>query len=172
MKCVFRSSLHGQVFPESRTNVSLASAIRQIRNDERTDIVVDKSSTRGTGRSNNGAKMCLEQSPTAKNGLASARCPVELVESFLKVVRQDLRASEELSNVTAFVAGPSPHEDCLAEEVFIDDVRGGALEAERVKQARREEVQWCRDMGVWEPVLRQGHGCGRSQDTVPALGAH
>ena len=62
-----------------------------------------------------------------KNGLASAPCPVELVESFLRVVRDDLRASEELSNVTAFAAGPSPHEDCLAEEVFLDDVRGGVL---------------------------------------------
>ena len=67
---------------------------------------------------------CLAQ---VKNGSASALCPVELVESFLRVVREDLRASEELSNVTAFAAGPSPHEDCLAEEVFVDDVRGGVL---------------------------------------------
>ena len=42
----------------------------------------------------------------------------------------------------------------MAEETFVDDVRGGVLETERVKQARREEVQWCRGMGVWEPALR------------------
>ena len=62
-----------------------------------------------------------------KNGLASARYPAELVESFLRVVREDLRGCEELSIVAAFSAGPSPHEDCLAEEIFIDDVRGGVL---------------------------------------------
>ena len=79
-----------------------------------------------------------------KNGKASAPGPVELLESFLRVVREDLRGGEELSNVAAFSAGPSPHEDCLAEEIFVDDVRGGLLVAERVRQARREEVQWCR----------------------------
>ena len=62
-----------------------------------------------------------------KNGLASARYPVELVESFLRVVREDLRGCEELSNVAALSAGPLPHEYCLAEEIFIDDVRGGVL---------------------------------------------
>ena len=62
--------------------------------------------------------------------------------------------SISLSNVAAFSAGPS-HEDYLAERSFVDEVRGGVLEAERAKQARREEVQWCRGMGVWEPVLRK-----------------
>ena len=85
---------------------------------------------------------------------------MELVESFPRVVREDLRDGEELSNVAAFSAGPSPHPDCLAEDTFVDDVRGGVLEAERVKQERREEVQWCRGMGVWEPVLLE---CSRAQ---------
>ena len=35
-------------------------------------------------------------------------------------------------------SGPSPHEDCLAEDTFVDGVRGGVLETEKVKQARRE----------------------------------
>ena len=70
-----------------------------------------------------------------KNGLASVRYPVELV-----AVREELRAGEELSNVAEFATGPSPHEDCLAEEIFIDDVRGGVLEAQRVNQGKREEV--------------------------------
>ena len=60
---------------------------------------------------------------------------------FLKVIRDDLRGDEELSGVAAFSGGPSPHEDCLAEVVFVDDVRGGVLETERVKHARQEEVQ-------------------------------
>ena len=34
-------------------------------------------------------------------------------------------------------SGTDPDEVCLAQEVFVDDVRGGVLRAERVKQARR-----------------------------------
>ena len=93
--------------------------------------------------------------PQVKNGLASARYPAELVESSLRVVREDLRGNEEFSGVAALSSGPSPHEDCLAEDTFVDDVRGGVLETERVEQAGREEVQWCRGMGVWKPVLRK-----------------
>ena len=60
-------------------------------------------------------------------------------------------------------AGPSPHENCLAEETFVDDVRGGVLETERGKQTRREEGQWCRDMDVWEPVLRKDMDAERAK---------
>ena len=49
----------------------------------------------------------------------------------------------------------SPHEGYLAEEIFVDDGRGGVVQAESVKQARREEVQWSRGMGVREPVFRE-----------------
>ena len=85
--------------------------------------------------------------------LASAR-----VESFLKVIREHLRGSEERSDFAALSAGPSPHEDCLAEDAFVDDVRGAVLGKKKGKnkQARREEVQRCRGVGVWEPVLRGG----------------
>ena len=83
-----------------------------------------------------------------KSGLALVRYPLELVESFLGVLREDPRGDEELSNVAALTAGPSPHENCLTEEIFVDDVRGGVLETERVKQSRREEVQWCRCIDV------------------------
>ena len=41
-----------------------------------------------------------------KNGMASARYLVELVEFFQRVVRED-RGGKELSNVAAFTAGPS-----------------------------------------------------------------
>ena len=80
---------------------------------------------------------------------------VELVEFILKVILEDFRGGEELSHVAAFAAEVSPHQDCLADDVFIDDVRGGVLEHERLKQARREG-KWCRVMGVREPVLRDG----------------
>ena len=73
-----------------------------------------------------------------KNGLASALYPVELVESFLKVVRDDLPGNEELLYVASLSAGPSPHEKCQAEGSFVDDVRGGVLDAEKVKQSRQE----------------------------------
>ena len=79
------------------------------------------------------------------SGLASTRYPVDLVESFLRGVREDLRGDEELSNVAAFSAGPSPHEDCLAEELFVDDVRGAVLETEENKQDERKSngvVAW------------------------------
>ena len=68
-----------------------------------------------------------------KNRLTSARYPVELLEYFLGVTREDLGGNEELSDVATFSTGPSPHEDCLAEDTFVDDVRGGVLETERVK---------------------------------------
>ena len=89
------------------------------------------------------------------NVLAAAQYPVELVEPSLKVIRKDLRREEELSDVATFSAGLSPHEDCLAEDACVDDVRGGVLETERVKQARQEEVQWWRGMGVWEPSFER-----------------
>ena len=73
-----------------------------------------------------------------QSGLTSARYLVELVESFLKVIREDFRGNEELSDALAFALGPSPHEDCLAGEVFVDDVHGGALDPARVKQARQD----------------------------------
>ena len=97
----------------------------------------------------------LDRHAQVKNGSASARYLVELVESFLKIIREDLRGNRELSDAAAFSAGPSPVEDCLAEDTFVDDARGRVLETERVKQARREELQWCRGMGVGEPILRK-----------------
>ena len=46
-----------------------------------------------------------------RESVSGARYPVELVESSLKVVREDLRGNRELSDVAAFSAGPLPHED-------------------------------------------------------------
>ena len=52
--------------------------------------------------------------------------------------------------VTAYSAGPSPHEaEPEPESVYVDDVRGGVLDPGRLEQARRDEVDWCRKIGVW-----------------------
>ena len=72
--------------------------------------------------------------------------------------------------MAASSAGPLPHEDCLVEETFADDVRGRVLETERVKHARREEVQWCRSTGVWEPVFREDMDAEGAKSSVSTLG--
>ena len=97
---------------------------------------------------------------------------MELAESFLKVIRADYRGNEKLTDVAAFSAGPPHEEDYSAEDAFADDARGGVLETERVKQARREEVQWCRDMGVWEPVLRKDMDAERAKGSILPLDRH
>ena len=83
------------------------------------------------------------------------RYPLALRTGLLKSLREDLRQEEELSDLAAYASGPSPHVDPLqADGVYVDDVRGGVLEADRVRAARREEVGWCRRMGVWTRVPR------------------
>ena len=77
-----------------------------------------------------------------KSGLTSAQYLVEFVESKRKVIPEDFRGSEKLSDVALFAAGPSPHDECLTDDVFVDDVLGGALNPSRIKQARQEEDMW------------------------------
>ena len=115
----------------------------------------------------------LDRHTQVKSGLASARYPVDLVESFLKVIREDFRGNEKLSDVAALSAAPSPHEGCLAEDAIVDDVRGRVLETESVKQARRGEVQWSRGMGFffWEPVLRKDMDAERAKKQCPCGGS-
>ena len=96
-----------------------------------------------------------EEEGMSSSGLASAQYLEEVVESIVKVIRGDLRGSEELSDVAAVAAGPSTHGERLSDDVFVDDVRGGVLETERIKQAHREKVKWSRHMDVWEPVVRK-----------------
>ena len=91
---------------------------------------------------------------------------LQLVESFLKVIRKDFRGNEELSDVDAFLVGPSPHEDWMAEDIFVDDLRGGVLEPERVKEARQEDVKWWRGMGVLGAHPSKKHGGRRNQGSV------
>ena len=59
--------------------------------------------------------------------------------------------AKNISNVTASAEGPSPHEDCLAEEVFFVDVRGGVLETEKSetsKTRRSPMVSWLGRLGA------------------------
>ena len=72
-------------------------------------------------------------------------------------IRQDLRGNEELSDVAAFSSGPSPHEDCLAQDSSVDDVRGGVLESE--EPSKRDERK-SSGVGVWEPVIRKEMDAG------------
>ena len=160
MNRVFRSSLLCQVFFELKTHVSLASAVGRIWICERTCIAVDESS-RPRRCARERTRKCFwsrawQARASEKNGLVSAQYPVELAESFLKAIREDLRGNEKLSNVAAFSAGPSQHVKIAWQRtLFVDDVRSGVLETERIKQARREEVQRSCGMCVWEPVLRK-----------------
>ena len=80
-----------------------------------------------------------------KNSLASARYLVELVESFLRVVFRSPSNSQMWQHSRL-----ERHRTKVVWQkiFFVDDVRGGVLEAERVKEARREEVHWCRGMGA------------------------
>ena len=89
-------------------------------------------------------------------GLAApaARYPAKLVIAILKVLREDLRSSGELSDLAGFSAGPSPHETEPLEE-YVDDVHGRKLDAKAVRKARQLELDWCRRMGVWQHVPRQ-----------------
>ncbi len=90
-------------------------------------------------------------------GLAApaAQYPIKLMKAILQVMREDLRQAEELSDLAACAAGPSPHEIVVNERcadqdgVFVDDVCGGMLDAEKVQAVRCEEGEWCRKMGVW-----------------------
>eukprot|EP00971_Amphidinium_carterae_P049539 976295-Amphidinium_carterae.1 len=50
---------------------------------------------------------------------AAAKYPPRLVSGVLRVLRDDLRKDEDLSDLAGFSAGPSPHE---VEDVYVDDV--------------------------------------------------
>ena len=53
---------------------------------------------------------------------------------------------------------PSARGNCLADNVFVDDVHGRVRETERIMRARQDEVEWCRGMRVRAPVLRKDVG--------------
>ena len=72
-------------------------------------------------------------------------------------IREDLQGNDELSDVAAFSSGPSPHEDCLAQDSSVDDVRGGVLESE--ESSKRDERK-SSGVGVWEPVIRKDMDAG------------
>ena len=97
----------------------------------RANVVVDESSRfrRGTQEkwreSVSGGE--LDSHTHMENGLASARYLVKLIESILDVIRENFLVSEELSDDAACSAGPSPHDDCLVDDVFVDDVRGAGI---------------------------------------------
>ena len=72
---------------------------------------------------------------------------------------EDHQGNEEVTDVGAFSVGPSPHEECLAENVFVDDVRGGVLKTEsRASETRGSPVvPWHGRLGArfFETTWRQ-----------------
>ena len=68
-----------------------------------------------------------------KNGLASARYLVELVESFLRVVPEDVRGARRLSGI------------------FVSDVRGVVLEAARVNKQDEKKSNGVVTWAFWSP---------------------
>ena len=63
------------------------------------------------------------------------------MRAVVRAVRVQLEDDGLLSNVDAFAAGPVPSEEW--DELFVDDVNGGYLDADLVRAARNEELQWC-----------------------------
>ena len=91
----------------------------------------------------------VDESSGPRRGAREIGAKVFLEEWLAPAVHSDSQsAKSSQSDVAAFSAGPSPPEDCLAEDVFVDEVRGGVPEPERVKLARREEGNWCRGVGL------------------------
>ena len=84
--------------------MSLAFAVAQIWHCVRILIMADESSRLRRGAREMGRKCFWRRAPQAcasETGLASTRYLVELVESILKVIREEIRGNEELSDVAA-----------------------------------------------------------------------
>ena len=101
-------------------------------------------------------------------GLArpAARYPPALVRAVLKTLKSHL--VEQLSALDAAVAGPIPEENFVTPEdveQYWDDVNGGFLPPDRVREARQIELDYLRKQEVYEKVpleecLRETNGKG------------
>ena len=103
-------------------------------------------------------------------GLArpAARYPPALVRAVLKTLKSHLVESGQLSALDAAVAGPIPEENFVTPEdveQYWDDVNGGFLPPDRVREARQIELDYLRKQEVYEKVpleecLRETNGKG------------
>ena len=84
----------------------------------------------------------------------AAQYPPKLVRAVLKCLRQQLTESGELSSAEANVSGPVPEEPFIDpqqfEEWYWDDVHGGWLDPEKVKEARQLEMEYLKRQAVYE----------------------
>ena len=84
----------------------------------------------------------------------AAQYPPKLVRAVLKCLRQQLTESGELSSAEANVSGPVPEEPFIDpqqfEEWYWDDVNGGWLDSEKVKEARKLEMEYLKKQAVYE----------------------
>ena len=103
-------------------------------------------------------------------------CPLTLIATILKALREQLKEYDQLNSVEA-IAGPMPQTPLEYDPIlkeggsFWDDVNGGFLPDDLALAARREEFGWVHSEGVYEKVPMQECRC--SHDTVgPDLGGH
>ncbi|CAK0847321.1 unnamed protein product [Prorocentrum cordatum] len=92
-----------------------------------------------------------------KRARAAQKHPKKLVEAILRGLREELKWRESLSELAGFSAGPSPHgEDIECDAVsHVDDARAGFLDPQRVREARREELDRRRSRDAWTRVPRR-----------------
>ena len=67
--------------------------------------------------------------------------------------------------MVAISAARSPHEDCLAEDVFVDDVRRSA----KLKESRKDNKKQSSGAKAW---AWRKQGDSRSQGSAPELERH
>ena len=84
--------------------------------------------------------------------------PPQLVKAVLRSLRDTLAEKGEPNTLDLFAAGPVPEMPLMDpefEEVYMDDVNGGILPAEKVKEARRLEMDYLKEKhGVYVPRPR------------------
>ena len=90
--------------------------------------------------------------------------PPKLVSAILRGLRQELRNAGELSALSELVAGPCPdhtsneqteeffNPDNVPEGEYYDSVTGIALDPEKVRAARTDEMKWVEKQQLWETV--------------------
>ena len=99
----------------------------------------------------------------------AAAYPVRLVRTILKVLKKQMRRDRDVSAVELAVAGPTPSEphypvDDLGQkeiekmvefyEETRDNIMGEVLPPELVKEARKKEMDWVRDIKLYDKMAR------------------
>ena len=85
--------------------------------------------------------------------------PPALMEAILRGLKREMRAKRMINSIEEKLTGPSPDdynewetEVEKSQQEFLDDSSGAALDAELVKKARAEELQWLKGEKVYTRV--------------------